>query len=126
MAGYAIAENAAPRITCSGIARTFHGANNEMLVMRAIPVRMLYAYKIFDRATYIQNRMVMPKNCCRLRPPAKRRADDSVAAIPIMLPSLAQVTGECGASFLPPGRNRRWPGRPRCAAADVTGCRRVL
>src|SRR5271170_3203057 len=46
---------------------------------------------MFDRATYIQNRMVMPRNCRLLRPPANRRVEASVLPDPIMGASLAQV-----------------------------------
>src|SRR5258708_17857077 len=83
--------------------RASQGANIEMLLLCAIPVRMLYAYKIFDRVTYTQNRQVMPRNCRRLKPPAKRRAEDSAVPIPLMVASLAQVTVECGAPNLGSG-----------------------
>ena len=44
---------------------------------------------MLDRVTYTQNRQVMPRNCSRVRPPAKRRVEISV--IPIMVASLAQL-----------------------------------
>ena len=55
-------------------------------------MRMLYAYKMFDRVTYTQNRQTMARNCRKVRPPAKRRVDDSVSPSPIMVASLAQLS----------------------------------
>src|SRR5258707_290637 len=46
---------------------------------------------------------MMPRNCRRLKPPAKRLAEDSAVPIPIMVASLAQVTVECGAPNLGSG-----------------------
>jgi hypothetical protein len=46
---------------------------------------------MFDRATYTQNRMVIPRNCRLLRPPANRRVEETVLPDPIMGGSLAQV-----------------------------------
>src|SRR5271156_4610737 len=64
---------------------------------------------MFDRATYTQNRQLIPRNCRRLRPPAKRRAGDSAVSNPIMMASLTQVTGDCG--FPRSGRDETVIGR---------------
>src|SRR5580698_4785928 len=68
----------------------------------------------------------MPRNCRRLKPPAKRRVGDSAVPRSIMRASLAQVMGECGLYSHGPGRNRHWAGRPRRSAADSDGSSRVL
>ena len=70
-------------MTCC-MRRASQAANSETLVMRNMPMRMLYAYRMFDRATYTQNRPVMPRNCRLLRPPANRRGEESVFPDPIM------------------------------------------
>ncbi len=67
-AQYETSRNGSSSRCCS--ARASQGANRDWLVITAIPVRMPYAYRMFDTATYSQKEHTMARNWRRVRPPA--------------------------------------------------------